>query len=497
MEADRDTAPGEPGEEVEESPPPVGRNTASGRTGGTRTVLLIVLVLLLSMVVAVIWILPRHVAPLVEMDADDTPVVGAGPAPPSESETRRARNKREAEKALEVVLKRQAVMEAREVSVWAGAEFDDTLDALAEADAIFANQDFEKAKSGYEAAARMLDALEESMPERLREALSRGAEALGRYDADGARAQFRVALALDPGNEHARSGADRAGKIEQVSHLLRQAQEAGARDELASARELLEKAVALDPMDPRVRSELSRIGSELEARNFNKLMSEALTAMEDGRFGAAGEALSAADAVRAGAPEIVDARERLRRAIQTRKIGEHRKRAEKFARAESWHEAARELDAVLAIDPQAQFAVQGLAQSRRLATLHDQLDAWLQDPERLQSPQPRENARALLDSPVAGPDDGPRLQQKLDQLAALLVLAETPVPVALVSDGLTDVTIYRVGPVGRFTETMVSLLPGTYVVHGERVGFRDVRLELKVGVGSATPSLVVVCEERI
>ena len=43
----------------------------------------------------------------------------------------------------------------------------------------------------------------------------------------------------------------------------------------------------------------------------------------------------------------------------------------------------------------------------------------------------------------------------------------------------------------------LELLPGRYVVRGERPGYRDVRLELNVSVGSATPTLKVVCEEKI
>jgi hypothetical protein len=226
-------------------------------------------------------------------------------------------------------------------------------------------------------------------------------------------------------------------------------------------------------------------------------MSTALAAMDSGQFVAARESLSAAGALAPGSADVADARQRLHLAVQKRQITGHRSKADKLVQAERWHEAAREFDAVLAIDPQAQFAVQGLAESRRLAQLNDQLDSYVRKPERLQSPQPRINARTLLDSSASIENKGPRLQQKYQQLAALVELAETPVPVDFVSDGMTDVTINRVGGFGKFRETTITLLPGRYIVRGERVGYRDVRLELTVMVGSATPMLVVRCEERI
>jgi len=79
----------------------------------------------------------------------------------------------------------------------------------------------------------------------------------------------------------------------------------------------------------------------------------------------------------------------------------------------------------------------------------------------------------------------------------LVDAAETPVQVALASDNLTDVTIYRVGRLGTFERKDVDLLPGRYTVVGVRAGFRDVRRELNVPPGGDAPMLVIRCEEPI
>jgi hypothetical protein len=468
----------------------------SRRSAGARVWLLFALILLLSLVVAVVWVLPGHVEPVVQIVEDSPPSVRNEAVVPTESETSRARFKREAENALQDYLKLQAVLEAQEVLVWGKQEYEAAQQVLAEADASFANQNFEQATSGYEAAAGMLDQLEKSRPVKLGRALSLGSAALDEYDSVVALDQFEIALAIEPGNKQALAGADRAGKIEQVSHLLDQAAKSEAKPDLEAAQALLQQAVALDPASDRARAELERVGSQIETNRFNQFMSDALRAAENERFDTADKALSSAAAIRPASAEVADARKRIELAIQKKKIDRHRQRAEKLEQSENWHEVASELDAVLAIDPQAQFAVQGLEQSRRLAALHDQLDVWLLDPERLGSRQPRVNARTLLDSPVSSREPGPRLQEKFDQLAALLSLAETPVQVALESDGFTNVIINRVGRFGSFKQKTVDLLPGRYVVRGERAGFRDVRLELNVHIGAATPALVVRCEEK-
>ena len=95
------------------------------------------------------------------------------------------------------------------------------------------------------------------------------------------------------------------------------------------------------------------------------------------------------------------------------------------------------------------------------------------------------------------PEIGPRLAQQRDELSRLLKRAVTPVQVALVSDNLTTVSVYRVGNLGNFTSKQLSLRPGTYVAVGIRPGFRDVRREFRVAPELEMSPIEVRCEEQI
>jgi hypothetical protein len=79
----------------------------------------------------------------------------------------------------------------------------------------------------------------------------------------------------------------------------------------------------------------------------------------------------------------------------------------------------------------------------------------------------------------------------------LLKRAATPLTVQLVSDNVTDVSIYKVGKLGSFDMRQLDLRPGTYVAVGSRPGFRDVRLEFRVAPEVALQPIVVRCEEAI
>ena len=95
------------------------------------------------------------------------------------------------------------------------------------------------------------------------------------------------------------------------------------------------------------------------------------------------------------------------------------------------------------------------------------------------------------------PEIGPRLAGQRDELSRLLKRAATPLTVQLVSDNVTDVSIYKVGKLGSFESQQVDLRPGTYVVVGSRPGYRDVRLEFQVGPEIDLQPIVVRCEEPI
>jgi hypothetical protein len=94
-------------------------------------------------------------------------------------------------------------------------------------------------------------------------------------------------------------------------------------------------------------------------------------------------------------------------------------------------------------------------------------------------------------------DIGPRLSGQRDDLSRLLKRAATPLTVQIVSDNLTDVSIYKVGKLGSFDTHELSLRPGTYVAVGVRPGYRDVRLEFRVAPEIDMQPIVVRCEEQI
>jgi hypothetical protein len=164
---------------------------------------------------------------------------------------------------------------------------------------------------------------------------------------------------------------------------------------------------------------------------------------------------------------------------------------------EDWRGALQQYAAALAIDPHVTFALEGRERALRRAALDDALDFHIRRPERLSTPAVGREAEALVERARAAEPAGPALQARIASLEAALVRARTPVAVVIESDGLTELTLSRVGRLGTLTRRSLELLPGSYTVTGSRRGYRDVRREFSVAPGAPGPVVSLRCEDAL
>ena len=457
--------------------------------------------LMIIVLVGVVVVLPDLVADRVAEEKQAAVVTPppATPSPaPSEDARRVAREKREAERLLGMVLRGQTELEAEGVAVWGGQDYHAAMDTLAAGDAELNAERYKEAASNYENAIAQFDALGTSKAERFAAALAAADAALAAADGPGARGHYNIALSIEPHDARAEHGMLRARVLEEVVALIAAGAEHEARGELDAAREKYTSAIALDAHSPTARAANEHISARIREREFQAAMSTALAALEESDFDASRAALARADAIQSGSPEVADARIRLQLEVNRSLIGAHRAQAQALEREESWQAASEHYAAVLGIDPQVAFARIGSERSLARARVHTAFDAYLADLGRLSAVGPRDNARRLLAAVVdLDAKVEPKLAAKVDRLQGAIKTAETPMPVRLLSDKLTDVTVYKVGRFGRFASRDLLLAPGTYTAVGTRPGYRDVRVKFTLTAGQEPAHISVYCQERI
>jgi tetratricopeptide (TPR) repeat protein len=226
-------------------------------------------------------------------------------------------------------------------------------------------------------------------------------------------------------------------------------------------------------------------------------MSDGLAALDDRRWKDALSAFDRAAQLRPNAPEVTDGRSRAKAGQRQEALADGLRQARESEQREAWREAERAYSAVLAKDPESAAALEGQRVAEMRAILDEKIAYHLTNPGRLSDREVFADASSVLDEALETVPRGPRLESQIARLEQLLELASTPVTVVLESDHETEVTVYRVGRLGRFNRRELDLKPGAYTVVGSRDGYRDVRLQLVVTPGSPPEPLMVRCTEAL
>jgi len=455
-------------------------------------------------VIAVFLWLPRWVSPTVPTGdpatvtesaialAATTPEPDPAPLLPEPPEARA-----EAQSALAALLPQFEALRTQRLATW-DPDMQKKLEAtIAEGEQAYREQRFTAARQAYARAAADIAATSARIPDVIAEYLDAGERALRSQDPRAAETAFSLALALAPDNADAQRGLARATAFDKVVALLTEAKDferVGAADRAAEA---YQEALKLDPEATEARQSLARIANARAEAAFTAQMSQGFTALQRGEFAQAESAFKAATRQRPASREAANALAQTRARATAARIDAALAAARQAERQEQWKEAGAQYRAALALDSAIDAAVQGNARAAGRARLDERFQALSGQPERLRDGAVADAATDLLREARAIPQPGPRLTAQINALQAALSAARTPVEVTIGSDGATDVTILKVGKLGRLTVQKITLYPGRYTALGTRDGYRDARVEFTVAAESPAPSITIQCREAL
>jgi tetratricopeptide (TPR) repeat protein len=458
-------------------------------------------------VVGLYWLLPwlaerregARQATVAEVDAPPVEPAGAGApvVPPDGGASPSPRRRARAEKVLGRAMELADSLEARSVTRWAAVEYAGIETLLDRGDAHLTAGEHMEAERAYAEAARLLEELDARSLEVLETALGEGQRALAAGDAAAATAAFELAAAIQPANRTAATGLKRAAVLDELIDLLSDGAGAERRGELAQAETTYREAVALDPLSQTARESFARVRGRIGRDAFQDAMSRGVGALQQGAFEAAIEAFRLADRLQPGSPEVADALAQAKEGRRLETISRIHADATELESLEQWRRAAEQYARALELDPTIRFAQDGRDRCVERAILAERIEFHLTHPDRLSDDAAYADAVELFDEASETEPAGPRHREQTDRLDLLLETKAKRITVRLESDEKTEVTVYRIGLLGRFALRELELRPGTYTVVGTRRGYRDVRLELVVAAGRTPQPLVVRCVDKI
>jgi tetratricopeptide (TPR) repeat protein len=488
-----------------------GDTTSSGMSPRTLGISLAVLLLLL---LGVVFLLPKTVekpaaVPTAEKTAEDEasqPATGDAGKPGVEfseniddlsGRDQRVQDRASTEEVLGELLSKMDTLESRAVQRWGGLRFARAQAVYAEGDEAYLARDYATASQKYREAIEIVEPLLDEVDKVFESTYAEARAALEAADPVEAVRLFDLAAAISPGHRGAQLGLVRARNLETVLSLMDQGLAHEKDLELQAARQSFEQAVELDPAWEPAQLALQRVRGTITQMEFDLRMTEGLTALAEGDFLAARAAFRMAEKLKPGSPEPADGLLQVDQGIRLQEFAALEQKAREQEQAEDWSGATETYERILELDSSLAFAQDGIARTRQMEALHETLDQFIENPDSLSRQSTMQSATKLLLDITRMEDIGPRLADRRDELSRLLKRAATPLTVRLVSDNLTDVSIYKVGKLGSFDQHELSLRPGTYVAVGVRPGYRDVRLEFRVAPEIDMQPVVVRCEEPI
>ena len=402
-----------------------------------------------------------------------------------------------AESTLGELLSALEVLEGRGIALWASREQLAARELYAKGDDAYLEKDFAYAEELYLGALTVLEPLYERIEPTFDEAYTAAVAAFEAGDRLEALRQFELAVAITSSHPGARAGYERARNLDAVLRLVDQGLEFEEDLDLDAAQSSFEKAIELDSLWQAAHDGLQRVAETRIKLQFETRMTEGFEALVAGDYLGARAAFRMAKQLIPESGEPDDGLLQVDQGLRLQEISTLEREARSLEQDEHWDAVVKTYEEILKVDSTLAFASDGLRHGRQMQSLHEQLDELIAEPDRLSAPSVMQKATMLVVNITTRQDVGPRLAGQKDELSRLLKRAATALTVPLISDNVTDVSIYRIGRLGNFMRKEVNLRPGTYVVVGSRPGFRDVRLEFRVAPELEMEPVVVQCEEQI
>lgn len=416
---------------------------------------------------------------------------------PIEPVTRIGQEKSSAEDLAETLLRQQVELEDQGVQIWAAAEYSLISSQARMAEDLFRKDLYAAALTQYQQAVSASQALAARIPDLINYNQKIAADALTQGHAELATKALSTLIVMRPDNVKYRSDLIRAENLDQVIEWLRQAQSAERDQAWLVALALYQQAQTLDTASLEARAGVIRITEVLARLRFNEAMSLALIRLEQADLTGARQAFSAAQAIRPMAPEPEAGLLQVRLLEQSQRINALSLQAEQAMANEAWSMAIVHLEQVLELEPGLLFASADLERARQRLALDQALEDYIKAPERMRLDPELTMARQALIRAAGLASQGPLLQRQISDLSLLIAQARIPLPVVVLSDNKTDITVYQTSHLGVFMKHELALVPGTYTVVGRRPGYRDVRQAFTLSGGMAPVTIHLTCDERI
>ena len=447
------------------------------------------LIILMILAISVIFILPQLPVQKLFDDSSESLIEADNSNEISQSRiAEKTKYRKDAQLVLEKIVEIRDLLKSKSIEKWNAEKFNIALENISIGDNLYREGEYLRSIEQYREALDQLNNLEEDAAKIIESTIILANNNIEKLDSELTVEQtinsINLAFAIDKNNESIKLLKERSLKLPDLFNKVMQS------DQFISEQKYEEA-------DRLTSSYLRKLNEQIKEKTFIEFMSEGFEAMDQNNFSSARKVFNEALKTYPERPDVYDALNQLESRESSFQIKERIKNAEANENLENWSEAKKEYEALLESDNSLVSLKARLINVRIRAELDEQLENLINNPLTLRSDELHQKAKKLLKTAQGINQRGAKLEKQIESVSKIIVQARNPIPVNFFSDNKTKVTIFKIGSLGLFEKRTIELVPGKYVVLGQRIGFRDVRLDFAIEPNEVDKNISIMCVESI
>ncbi|MDA1023314.1 MAG: hypothetical protein O2817_08245 [Proteobacteria bacterium] len=327
--------------------------------------------------------------------------------------------------------------------------------------------------------------------------LKAAVSALGSNQFEIAQAEIASALLMSPDHLIAHGYRNQIELMPKVNGYLDGAYKARAENDLRSERSFLEKVIQLDTAREKEKTRLELLRKEIAEEDFANFMSKGIGAVGRRDVRTARTSMEKAQNFFPDRAELSFLKKRIERLDRELSVESSVNEANRAVSQDEWDHAYQAFSKAILIDPTNTAAIEGKRIADQVVVGRQGLDRYLERPDRLSSKAVAAAAQRLLASVQHLTAISPTLKVRSEQVSKLISQVNKPVEVVVKSDGKTEISVRRIGIVGKTLEKVINLRPGDYTFEGKRVGYKSKLVKLTVPFNGTGLEIKIICDEQI
>ena len=460
------------------------------------------LIILMILVISVIFILPQLPVQKLFDDSSESLIEADNSNEISQSRiAEKTKYRKDAQLVLEKIVGIRDLLKSKSIEKWSAEKFNIALENISIGDDLYREGEYLRSIKQYREALDQLNNLKEDAAKIIESTIISANNNIEKLDSELTVEQtinsINLAFAIDKNNESIKLLKERSLKLPDLFNKVMQSNQLISEQKYEDAFSVLSEAIMLDPYRKKTKISMENLNKQIKEKTFIEFMSEGFEAMDQNNFSSARKVFNEALKTYPERPDIYDALNQLESRESSFQIKERIKNAEANENLENWSEAKKEYEALLESDNSLVSLKARLINVRIRAELDEQLENLINNPLTLRSDELHQKAKKLLKTAQGINQRGAKLEKQIENVSKIIVQARNPIPVNFFSDNKTKVTIFKIGSLGLFEKRTIELVPGKYVVLGQRIGFRDVRLDFAIEPNEVDKNISIMCVESI